>query len=110
MRKQVIGFALCTLLLALCSPAEAQQGTKIPRIGFLTSGAGAALRSLEQRLEELGYIKGKNLLIEYRSAEGKLNRLPDLAAELVAVNVRLIVATATPAAHAENMRPRRSQL
>jgi putative ABC transport system substrate-binding protein len=91
---------LGTASLILVEFAAAQQPAKVPRIGYLASGAGSAFRPLQQRLEELGYIQGKNILIEYRSAEGKFDRLPDLAAELVRLNVRLIVAAATPAVHA----------
>src|SRR5205823_11070791 len=74
------------LLFALCSSAEAQQSAKVPRIGFLST---ASLSSLSPRLEafrqglrELGYIEGRNIAIEYRSAEGNVDRLPDLAVEL----------------------------
>jgi putative ABC transport system substrate-binding protein len=90
----VLTFVMCGVV------AQAQQAATIPRIGFLTSGAGAVPKPLQQRLEELGYVQGRNIVIEYRSAEGKLNRLPDLATELVRLNVHLIVAVATPAAHA----------
>jgi putative tryptophan/tyrosine transport system substrate-binding protein len=95
--------ALCllgTMLLALSVPAEARQRAKIARIGFLSPGFGAVPKPFHQRLEELGYVQGKNIVIEYRSAEGKLDRLPDLAAELVRLEVQLIVAVATPAADA----------
>jgi putative ABC transport system substrate-binding protein len=95
--------ALCllgTMLLALSVPAEARQRAKIARIGFLSPGFGAVPKPFHQRLEELGYVQGKNIVIEYRSAEGKLDRLPDLGAELVRLEVQLIVAAATPAADA----------
>src|SRR5262245_50162574 len=74
---------------------QAQQQKKIPRIGFLST---AALSSLSPRLDafhqgllKLGYVEGKNISIEYRSAEGKINRLPELAAELVRLKVDCIV-------------------
>jgi putative ABC transport system substrate-binding protein len=67
--------------------AAAQQPARIPRIGILiTASASSHLARVEafrQRLRELGYVEGKNIVIEYRSAEGKLDRLPALAAELV---------------------------
>jgi putative ABC transport system substrate-binding protein len=95
----------CCLLVGLSSSTSAQQAKKLVRIGFL-SGASAptAVKSLEgftKRLNELGYIEGQNSIIEYRYADGRLNRLPDLAKDLVHLNVDIIVAvgaTATSAA------------
>jgi len=79
--------------------AQAQQPARIPRIGILvpTSAAffSARLEAFRQRLRELGYVEGKNIVIEWRYAEGKLERLPDLAAELVRLKVDVIV-TAGP--------------
>ena len=96
MTKKIILLALCSMLLAPCSAAEAQQATKVPRIGYLTassfSAQSARIEAFRQGLRELGYIEGKNIVIEYRSAEAKLDRLPALAAELVHLNVDLIVA------------------
>jgi len=97
---RIVIWQLAIILLATVSMAEAQQPAKIARVGFLSSGFGAAPKPFRQRLEELGYVQGKNIVIEYRSAEGKLDRLPDLAAELVRLNVHLIVAAATPAVDA----------
>src|SRR5258706_2153797 len=95
MIKNIILFALCCLLLAPCSASAQQPTGKAPRIGFLST---AALSSLSPRLDafrlglrELGYVEGKNIAIEYRSAEGKLDRLPELAAELVSLKVECIV-------------------
>ena len=91
------GFALCALLFALCISAEAQQPTKIPRIGYLTGGSlfssstSARIEAFRQGLRELGYVEGKKIVIEYRYAEGKLDRLPALAAELVRLKVEVIV-------------------
>jgi putative ABC transport system substrate-binding protein len=97
MRKTVISFALTALFLALCRPVEAQQPTKIPRIGYLTaaflSANQARIEAFRQGLRELGYVEGKNIVIEYRSAEGKRDRLPALAAELVRIKVDIIVTT-----------------
>jgi len=82
---------------------EAQQPARIPRIGILlppsASFNSARVEALRQRLRELGYFEGKNIFIEYRYAEGKLERLPDLAAELVRLKVDVIV-TAGPASTA----------
>ena len=101
MSKIVIRLALGVLLLALCLPAEAQQPTKIPRIGYLIvigsslSTSSARIEAFRQGLRELGYVEGKNIIIEWRSAEGKLDRVPALAAELVRLEVDIIV-TAGP--------------
>ena len=88
------------MLLALRVPAEAQQPARILRIGILIAGSAssnsARVEALRQRLRELGYVEGKNIVIEYRYAEGKLERLPDLAADLDRLKVDVIV-TAGPA-------------
>jgi putative ABC transport system substrate-binding protein len=93
------------LLLVSFHPAEAQQPKKVPRIGFLSAASPSAIavriEAFRQGLRELGYVEGKNIVIEYRYAEGKLDRLPDLAAELVRLKVDVIVTAgggATPAA------------
>jgi ABC-type uncharacterized transport system substrate-binding protein len=95
--------ALCSLLLAPCFPAEAQQPARIPRIGILIPGSAsfysAWVEALRQRLRELGYVEGKNIVIEYRYTEGKNERLPDLATELVRLKVDVIV-TSGPANYA----------
>ncbi len=95
MKRKITVITLCALLLALCSPADAQQPTKIPRIGFLITSSPAVIAprmdAFQQGLRELGYVEGKNILIERRHAEGKLDRLPALAAELVRLNVDVIV-------------------
>ena len=95
MRKNIVGLMLGALLLALSFPAEAQQPARIPRIGILiaasASSYSARVEAFRQRLRELGYVEGKNIVIEYRYAEGKLERLPDLAAELVRLKVDVIV-------------------
>jgi ABC-type uncharacterized transport system substrate-binding protein len=87
---------LGALLLALCVPAQAQQATKIPRIGYV-SGTGSAsdqgpyVAALRQGLRDLGYIEGKNFLIEFRGAEGKPDRGRGLATELVQAKVDILV-------------------
>ena len=95
MRKTVIGFTLTALLFALCLPAWAQQAKKIPRIGYLTvsslSANVARIEAFRQGLRELGYVEEKNIVIEWRSAEGKFERQGELAAELVRLKVDVIV-------------------
>ena len=97
-RAKTIGFAgvaLCALLSALCGSAEAQQPARIHRIGILSPVSGsvfsARVEAFRRRLRELGYVEGKNIVIEYRYAEGKGERLPDLVAELVRLKVDIIV-------------------
>jgi ABC-type uncharacterized transport system substrate-binding protein len=95
-----LSLALSALLFAFCLPTAAQQSTKIPRIGYLSStspSAGSArIEAFRQGLRELGYLEGKNILIEWRYAEGKLDRLPALAAELVHLKVDIIVSASPP--------------
>ena len=83
----------CSLLHAPCSSAWAQQAGKIFRIGFLddstASSIAVRLETFRQELSKLGWIEGKNVAIEYRYAEGKLERLPELASELVRLKVEL---------------------
>ena len=83
------------MLLAPSVSTQAQQPAKIPRIGFLSgtslSSTSARVEAFRQGLRELGYVEGKNIIIEYRSAEGKLDRLPALAADLVSLKVAVIV-------------------
>ena len=95
MKRKITVVTLCAMLFALCSAAEPQQPTKVPRIGFLgassPSAISARIDAFRQGLRELGYVEGKNILIEYRYAEGKLDRLSALAAELVRLGVDVIV-------------------
>src|SRR5215471_13736566 len=99
MNRNIFSVALCVLLLALSVPAEAQQTKKISHIGFLaTNNLKNNLGALRQSLRELGYVEGKNFTIEYRSADGKFDQLPALAAELVRLKVDVIVPQGTPAA------------
>ena len=92
--KMALALFLGTLLGPL-SWADAQQPKKIARIGFLSAASPAALsariEALRQGLRELGYMEGKNIVIEWRSSEGKADRLPVLAAELVRLKVDVIV-------------------
>jgi putative tryptophan/tyrosine transport system substrate-binding protein len=96
MRRRTFAFGLGILFLTTCYLARAQQPpTKIPRIGYLMTRFLDPVRSeaLRQGLRELGYVEGKNIVIEWRSAEGKLDRLPALAAELVGLKLDVIVAS-----------------
>jgi putative tryptophan/tyrosine transport system substrate-binding protein len=99
MSRKILRLSLCTMLFALCSSAQAQQPKKVPRIGYLSaSSASEALvrtNAFRRGLLELGYVEGKNLTLEFRYAEGKFERLPALATELVQLNVDVIV-TAGP--------------
>jgi putative ABC transport system substrate-binding protein len=95
MRKTIIGLTLSAMLFALCSSASAQQSGRVPRIGYLITSSPSAIAprmdAFQQGLRELGYVEGKNIVIERRHAEGKLDRLPELAAELVRLNVDVLV-------------------
>ena len=89
-----LGLVAYALLLP-CSFAESQQQTKIPRIGYLTAAYLSAIAhrtaAFQQGLREFGYVEGENIVIEWRSADGKFDRLPALAAELVHLKVAVIV-------------------
>ena len=90
-----MGLALGAMLLALSFPSEAQQPKKVPRIGYLTATSLSAVadrtEAFRDGLRELGYVEGKNIVIEWRSAEGNSDRQRALAAELVRLKVDLIV-------------------
>ena len=103
MRGLRLAFSITLALVGLFSPlaAEAQQGAKVPRIGYLAPNLAASPHlpeAFRQGLRDLGYVEGRNLVIEYRDAEGKFERFPALAAELVALKVDVIVAPPTAAA------------
>jgi putative tryptophan/tyrosine transport system substrate-binding protein len=95
MSKKTLCIALCAMLLPLCSSASAQQPKKVPRIGYLSASdpATESTRSeaIRRALRELGYIEGQNIAIEYRYGEGKFDRHPGLAAQLVRLKVDIIV-------------------
>jgi putative ABC transport system substrate-binding protein len=112
MRKTIISFALTALFSALCASAEAQQPKKVPRIGYLSIGdpATESTRSeaILMALRERGYIEGRNITTEYRYVEGKIDRAPELAAELVRLKVdTIVVAGGTIWSGRPRMRPRR---
>jgi putative ABC transport system substrate-binding protein len=104
MKDNIFSVALVAVLLALCFSAEAQQSKKVPRIGYLSvlspSSDSARLEAFRQGLAELGYGEGKRFAIEPRYAEGKLDRLPVLAGELVRLKVDLIVVGGSTATRA----------
>jgi ABC-type uncharacterized transport system substrate-binding protein len=93
--KKKITVLLCAMLFALCSAADAQQPTKVPRIGYLTGellpAISASRDAFRQGLRELGYVEGKNLVIEWRVSEGKPDHELALASELVRLKVDVIV-------------------
>jgi putative tryptophan/tyrosine transport system substrate-binding protein len=95
MRKKITILTLGVLLLALCMSAQAQQPTKVQQIGYLStpplSVNADRIDAFRQGLRELGYVEGKNIIIEWRSAEGKEDRLPTLATELVRLKTDVIV-------------------
>src|SRR5499433_1295814 len=102
MKRKITVLALSTMLFAICGSVEAQQTSKIFKIGYLdnstASGSAVLLEPFRQELSKLGWIEGKNITIEYRFAEQKTDRLPEFAADLVRLKVDLIVATDTPSA------------
>src|ERR671910_2221214 len=102
MRRTFFAVALCALLLALCFPIQAQQSAKIPRVGILFIGGRDQphLEAFKQGLREHGYSEGKNIVLEYRYAEGRYDRLPELAKEFVRKNVDVIVTTSSISAQA----------
>jgi putative ABC transport system substrate-binding protein len=104
MKAKILVHALLAVFLATIHLAEAQQPKKVPRIGFLfglsLADHASNIDVFRGGLRELGYVEGKNIFIEYRAAEGKLDRLPPLADELVRLKVDVIVAISTSAATA----------
>ena len=103
-RKWAGIFAIVVALTVCGARAEAQQPKKVPRIGYLSPDdpARESTRSeaIRLTLRELGYVEGKNIVIEYRYADGKLDRFPDLVAEMVRIKVDIIVVASTPGARA----------
>jgi putative ABC transport system substrate-binding protein len=94
MNRKITVLTCCAMLLALCFSAEAQQPKKVPRIGYLSSGdprESARSDGIRLALRELGYLEGQNIATEYRYTEGKSDRLPEFAAELVRLKVDIIV-------------------
>src|SRR5258708_1541746 len=102
MNRKITVLTLCAMLLVLWASADAQQAGKIFRIGYLDDGTASSiavrLETFRQELSKLGWIEGKNITIEYRFAEQKNERLPELTADLVRLKVDLIVVTGAPQA------------
>jgi putative ABC transport system substrate-binding protein len=103
-RAAVRSVAVAVMLLTVAVIVEAQQAKKVPRIGFLGGNSFSDLSprvdGFKQGLRELGYVEGQNINIEYRFADGKVERLSDLAAELTRLKLDCIVTAGTPATHA----------
>src|SRR5258705_5960580 len=95
MNKKNLAWLLTTILLAASSSAQAQQPAKVPRIGFQLDAPASAMtartEAFREGLREFGYIEGKNIIIEWRSAEGKIERRSEIAAEFVRLKVDVIV-------------------
>jgi len=104
MKKNIFCVALGVLLFALTFPGDAQQPKKVPRIGFLapfSASSGSTRRdAFLQGLRDLGYVEGKSIAIEYRYAEGEVDRFPEVAAELLRLNVDVIVTASISAVRA----------
>ncbi len=104
MNAKIIVCLLATVLLVTGSLARAQQSAKIPRMGYLSYGSVEIEKSqfaaLRQGLRELGYLEGKNIIIEQRYAKGQSEKLPELIAEFLRIKVDVLVVAGDPAMHA----------
>jgi putative ABC transport system substrate-binding protein len=104
MNRKIVGFVVAIVTFAFVHLVDAQQRGKVFRIGYLSSTSSerqkSRLAAFQQGLRDLGYVEGKNIIIEYRYAEQKYERLPELVGELVRLNVDVLVAAGAPAAHA----------
>jgi putative ABC transport system substrate-binding protein len=101
MKQTITTFTLSAMLLALCLTAEAQQQAKVPKIGYLSPARATSSARFELLLREfrkLGYVEGKNIAFEFRSADNKLDRLPAAADELVSLKVDVLITPGTPTA------------
>src|SRR5919109_2257861 len=95
MNKRIFALTLSTLLFALCSVTEAQQPTKIPRIGIVTGTAKdpSSTKIFRQALQDLGYVEGKNILFEHRYTEGNRERVAGIVTELLSLKVNILFST-----------------
>ncbi len=102
MGSKILWFVFCMSLLALGAVAEAQQAKKVPRIGYLAAASPSAdaprLEGFRQALRELGYVEGQNVNVDYRYEDREFERLPTLAAELIRLDIDVLVAVTTNAA------------
>jgi putative ABC transport system substrate-binding protein len=99
MQAKFLSFIVAAVILAATDPANAQQSAKVAKIGWLGErGSGSGRELFRREIAELGYVVGKNIIIEYRYAENKLDRLPALADELVQLKVDVFVTNSTTAA------------
>ena len=104
-KAPLLSILIAVALVAVGVIADAQQPAKVPRIGFVAGGGDAAnpgflVEIFRQGLRDVGFIEGKNILVEYRYAEGKVERIPDLVAQLVQLNVDVLVSATTSAIRA----------
>jgi len=99
MKKKITGLALSALLFALCFSAEAQQTKRVFKIGYLTNDSVPVdmprRNAFRQGLRDLGYVEGQNIVIEYRIGEGRIEKLPEVADDLVRLKVDVIFAFTT---------------
>ena len=104
MNKKIVVSLLATIILLSVGLARAQPSGKLPRVGLLLTDASSPpslnVETFRQGLRDLGYVEGKNIILEYRYAEGKIERLPHLAEELVRLPVDVIVTALSPGIHA----------
>src|SRR6185295_5145318 len=102
--RRLACYTLCALLCSSSYPVEAQESKNIARLGFLSAGSGQndkdRLAVFREALRKLGHIEAKNIVIEYRFADGKLDHLPELAAELARLDVNIIVTSGNEAVQA----------
>jgi putative tryptophan/tyrosine transport system substrate-binding protein len=92
MRLKFVALLLANSILVSSYPAEAQQPTgKLPRIGFVAGTASPSVRAFQQGLRDLGYLEGKNILIEYRFTEGKEDRIASVVEELLQLKLDVLV-------------------
>jgi putative ABC transport system substrate-binding protein len=108
MKALALATMLALSLLAAPLAAEAQQSGKVPRVGFLaTARTGVQSSSFPRGLRDLGYVEGRDVIIEWRDAEGRNDRVPALAADLVRLGVDVIVAAGPEAGTRRSRRPPR---
>jgi putative tryptophan/tyrosine transport system substrate-binding protein len=90
-RAAVPSILVAVMMLAVAVMAEAQQPKKVPRIGYVGAGRNSNFETMRQGLQDLGYVEGKNIIIEDRNIQGKINQIPTVVAELVQLNVDILV-------------------